>query len=290
MSFGIAGICNFVGQKGQFQQSFIGHIDFESVENSNGGFKVFRLLNEIGDYVMTSQQYIQDIRAFCLANASKDNAEKYSRYFKEGLYNGYGLSAPMMYEKAKEILAKEGLTLTVVMEASHELIRAGKSEEISIMMMTVRGLRKHFTKDTFLLIEKWFTIGIDNWAHADTLGGMLIPEFMSKRIIGIEDLKTWLTAANKYQRRCVPVTLIKTLKTANNYKELFGFIECLMTDAEREVHQGTGWFLREAWKKKPEETEAFLMKWKDTAPRLIFQYATEKMTATGKAAFRRKRK
>ncbi|MBN1143433.1 MAG: DNA alkylation repair protein [Bacteroidales bacterium] len=239
---------------------------------------------------MTSQQYIQDIRAFCLANANKANAEKYSRYFKEGLYNGYGLSAPMMYEKAKEILAREGLTLQVVMESAPELIRAGKSEEISIMMMTVRGLRKHFTKVTFSLIEKWFTIGIDNWAHADTLGGMLIPEFMLKGIIGIEDLNTWLKATNKYQRRCVPVTLIKTLKTTPDYKELFRFIECLMTEAEREVHQGTGWFLREAWKKKPEATETFLMKWKDTAPRLIFQYATEKMTAAGKASFRRKRK
>jgi 3-methyladenine DNA glycosylase AlkD len=157
-------------------------------------------------------------------------------------------------------------------------------------MLTVRGLRKHFTKDTFYLIEKWFSIGIDNWAHADTLGGMLIPEFLSKGIIGTEDLRPWLTSANKYQRRCVPVTLIKILKTTHNYNGLFRFIECLMSDAEREVHQGTGWFLREAWKKKPEETEAFLMKWKNTAPRLIFQYATEKMTAANKTAFRRERK
>jgi 3-methyladenine DNA glycosylase AlkD len=239
---------------------------------------------------MTSQQYIQDIRTFCQANASKANAEKYSRYFKDGLYNGYGLTAPMMYEKAKEILTKEGLTIQIVMEAAPELIRAGKSEEISIMMLTVRGLRKHFTKDTFYLIEKWFSTGIDNWAHADTLGSMLIPEFMLKGIITIEDLRTWLTATNKYQRRCVPVSLIKTLKTSPDYKELFRFIECLMTDPEREVHQGTGWFLREAWKKKPEETETFLMKWKETAPRLIFQYATEKMTAAGKASFRRTRK
>jgi 3-methyladenine DNA glycosylase AlkD len=63
-----------------------------------------------------------------------------------------------------------------------------------------------------------------------------------------------------------------------------------MTDPEREVHQGTGWFLREAWKRKPEETEIFLLKWKDTAPRLIFQYATEKMTAEGKGRFRRHKK
>jgi hypothetical protein len=32
--------------------------------------------------------------------------------------------------------------------------------------------------------------------------------------------------------------------------------------------------------------EPFLLDWKDTAPRLIFQYATEKMTAADKARFR----
>jgi hypothetical protein len=53
------------------------------------------------------------------------------------------------------------------------------------------------------------------------------------------------------------------------------------------VHQGLGWFLREAWKLKRKETEAFLLKWKDNAARLIFQYATEKMTATEKKRFKR---
>ncbi|HEX2394269.1 MAG TPA: DNA alkylation repair protein, partial [Bacteroidales bacterium] len=98
-----------------------------------------------------------------------------------------------------------------------------------------------------------------------------------------------LISENKFQRRSVPVTLIKILKTRENYKDLFTFIECLMSDPEREVHQGTGWFLREAWKKKPSETEEFLLKWKDSAPRLIVQYASEKMTADGKARFKRKK-
>ena len=51
-----------------------------------------------------------------------------------------------------------------------------------------------------------------------------------------------------------------------------------MLDAEREVHQFLGWFLRDAWNIRPSETEAFLLKWKETAPRIIIQYATEKMT------------
>ena len=53
-----------------------------------------------------------------------------------------------------------------------------------------------------------------------------------------------------------------------------------MMDPERVVQQGLGWFLRETWKKHPKAVEAFLLEWKDRSPRLIFQYATEKMPAT----------
>jgi 3-methyladenine DNA glycosylase AlkD len=63
-----------------------------------------------------------------------------------------------------------------------------------------------------------------------------------------------------------------------------------MTDKERVVHQGLGWFLREAWKRYPEPVEEFLMKWKDTAARLIFQYATEKMSKEYREKFRRTKK
>jgi len=46
-------------------------------------------------------------------------------------------------------------------------------------------------------------------------------------------------------------------------------------------------FWKSAWKKRPQPVEKFLMEWKDKSPRLIFQYATEKMAAGARARFRR---
>ncbi len=103
------------------------------------------------------------------------------------------------------------------------------------------------------------------------------------------DFRDWLTSEYKFKRRSVPVTLIKSLKTHKDYPALFRFLEPLMNDPEREVHQGMGWFLREAWKKDAPVTETFLMKWKNTAPRLIIQYATEKMTADQKLKFKKEK-
>ena len=77
------------------------------------------------------------------------------------------------------------------------------------------------------------------------------------------------------------------MKISTDFQPWFTFIEPMMHDPAREVHQGLGWFLRETWKKQPEVAEQFLLRFKDTAPRLIFQYATEKMTAEGKERFMR---
>jgi 3-methyladenine DNA glycosylase AlkD len=231
----------------------------------------------------------KEIHEYCVTLADEANVLKYSRYFKEGHYNGYGLTSKQIYAGAKELLKVPGLTFKTLLDEAPEIISHGKYEETSIMMLMVKGFHKQFSKDTFFSISSWYKYGISNWAHADTLGMLILPLFLQKNLISISDFQSWLISENKFQRRSVPVTLIKILKTRENYKDLFTFIECLMSDPEREVHQGTGWFLREAWKKKPSETEEFLLKWKDSAPRLIVQYASEKMTADGKARFKRKK-
>ena len=89
-------------------------------------------------------------------------------------------------------------------------------------------------------------------------------------------------------RRAVPVALLSLLDGSVKTETLLRFVRPLMEDKERVVHQGVGWFSREAWKRDPAPVETFLMEWKDTAPRLIFQYATEKMTADQKARYRRR--
>ncbi len=70
------------------------------------------------------------------------------------------------------------------------------------------------------------------------------------------------------------------------YQEIIDYCQA-NADPEKKVRQGLGWFLREAWKLQPAPIEAFLLKYKDTAPRLIYQYACEKMGKDEKLKFRR---
>jgi 3-methyladenine DNA glycosylase AlkD len=238
---------------------------------------------------MKAGQLCEDIRSYCRANADEAVVKKYSRYFKEG-YNAYGVPKEKYEEKVELLVNDKSINMKLVLSASRDLVKSGKYEETSFAIRLLSAFSDEFTVATFDKIAKWFEIGIANWAHTDVICGLLIPPFFDRKIISLETLSGWRTAKNKFQRRAVPVAMLTLLKTRKEYAPLFAFIEPLMMDYERVVHQGLGWFLREAWKLKKKETEAFLFKWKNDAARVIFQYATEKMTPEQKKRFRREKK
>jgi 3-methyladenine DNA glycosylase AlkD len=235
---------------------------------------------------MKWKELCDDIRSYCRANADEVVVKKSSRYFKEG-YDAYGLSREKYDAKVDSLLSDNHITMRLVLSASPHLIKSGKFEETSFAIRLLSRFSEDFTAETLEEIGKWFKIGIANWGHTDAICGLLIPPFFERKIVTLEALSGWRTAENKYQRRAVPVAMLALLKSTDDYAPLFAFIEPLMLDNERVVHQGLGWFLREAWKLKRKETEAFLLKWKNDAARLIFQYATEKMTPEQKKRFKK---
>ena len=235
---------------------------------------------------MKTAELIDDIRVYCRANADKKVVAKYSRYFTEG-YDAYGLSREKYEAEVQSLIRDNKVTMKQVLSAAKPLIQSGKYEETSFAIGLLKEFADQFDEKTFKKIEQWFTWGIINWAHCDVLCGFLITPLLEKKLITHQDFADWRRAQNTYQRRAVPVAMLPLLKTAKRYGPLFKFIDPLMMDSEKKVQQGLGWFLREAWKIKPKETEIFLMKWKDQAPRTIFQYATEKMTPAEKQKFRK---
>ncbi len=237
---------------------------------------------------MNPEELLSEIQAYCRSHYHEDNVKKYSRYFREG-YDAYGLSQDELYSKKDQILARPGITLDLLVQASYLLLQQPKYEETSFAIVLLRSFPGSLTRNSFRAIEKWFLLGIRNWAHADVIGGELLSPLLEKGIITLADLESWREAVNKFQRRAVPVSLIKLLKQTKDFDPFYRLIEPMMLDPEREVHQGIGWFLREAWKLKKKETEDLLLRWKDKAPRLIFQYACEKMSPEEKLRFRKSR-
>lgn len=236
---------------------------------------------------MKPEHLYESLLNYCQTHANPELVKKYSRYFKEGVYDAWGLSQALMDIKKAELKKSGEITVDLVFETAPLLMKSGKYEETSFALILITLVKEKLIKSDFNRLNSWFETGITNWAHADYFGMFFLPEIMKQGLIDIHDFSGWITSPHKFQRRCVSVTFIKLLKSDISFQKLFTFVEPLMLDPEREVHQGMGWFLREAWKIKPEETEAFLLKWKDIAPRLIFQYACEKMKPEQKARFKR---
>jgi 3-methyladenine DNA glycosylase AlkD len=182
-------------------------------------------------------------------------------------------------------------------EAGERLFASGKYEEGAIAIQFLVQRRSEIDAQTALGIARWFEAGVRNWAHTDVLCGEVIGPMLKDGRLSLAALAPWRSSPLRFQRRAAVVAIIALLGPWKKGQpptsahralttQLLAFVRPMMLDDERVVHQGLGWFLREAWKRDAKTVEPFLLEFKDTAARLIFQYATERMTAGDKARFR----
>jgi 3-methyladenine DNA glycosylase AlkD len=229
-----------------------------------------------------------EIRRFLKANADQAIVKKYARYFKEG-YDPYGVASEILSPKVDEWfkICEEKLDLRQFLSLCDRLLSSGKYEEGSIAIHFMVRLKDRYNKSLFNTVGKWFERYISNWAHCDEVCRSIVYEFLVNKIIEFKDLLAWTGSPHRWKRRAAPVTLVKVLEKDGSVPQALQIARKLILDPEKVVQQGTGWLLREAWKKSPRRVEDFLYKWKDQAPRLIIQYATEKIDKEKRKKFRR---
>ncbi len=239
---------------------------------------------------MTTRAIASEIRSFCSAHADSRQVARYARFFREG-YDAFGVPQES-FDKQRDIWLekyRDAMGLAGFLALGDILVKTGKYEEASYAISFIIPFKKEWTKETFQRVGCWLEQGICNWAHSDFLCGEVLNPCLGQKIVAVSAMKDWRKSESKWKRRAVPVALLAFAKMPAKISPLLRFIRPMMLDKERVVHQGLGWFLREAWKINPQVVEPFLLGWKDNAPRLIFQYATEKMTPRQKARFRAKK-
>jgi len=237
------------------------------------------------------EKKFREIRQFCEENANPENVKKYSRFFTEG-YDAYGIDKDTFIAQRDAWIREwaEDFSFQDYLELGDKLIATGKYEEASFAVSFTYCNTHNFTRETFEKLGSWLENGIINWGHTDVLSGMALSYFFTSNLLEIEVFSNWIKSASIWKRRAIPVTLVEIVKKDMAIERIFAVIDPLMQDEAKKVQQGLGWLLREAWKKEPSLTEAFLLKWKDSCGRTIIQYATEKMTKEYRLKFRRNKK
>ncbi len=231
------------------------------------------------------QAILRVVEKYCLDHENPANVDKYANYFREG-YDAYGLSEAEVYALRDNILANHKLSPVEYAELGWHLFATGKYEFGSLAILLIKHHKDELNRDVFDWIQKWLDNGVENWAHVDMICSSLLSAFLENGIVELPDFESWRSSDSKWTRRAVPVALLN-MRKVSPIDELLDFIEPLMNDRDRVVHQGLGWFLREAWKLEHNLVEDFLKKHKQHCDRLIIQYATEKMNSDKKQKFRR---
>ena len=236
------------------------------------------------------EKRFKEIRKFCELHVNPANVKKYSRFFTEG-YDAYGLDKDTLLSQRDKWLEewKNEFSIEDYLLLGDKLVSTGKYEEASFAITFLYSNFDKLKPEMFDKIGLWLENGIANWGHTDVLSEMVLAFFFKSKMIEIEVLNSWISSKSIWKRRAIPVTLIEILKEGVEVERIFAIITPIMEDDAKKVQQGLGWLLRETWKKYPELTEDFLLKWKDTCGRTIIQYATEKMAKEERLRFRRKK-
>ncbi len=100
---------------------------------------------------MSPAELLLEIRTYCIANADAERLKTSQRFFKEE-FVGYGLTAPQVYSKVKEMLKRDDFDLKTIQEAAPILMKDSMFEEISMGLLLLDGLWKQFTPETFQTI------------------------------------------------------------------------------------------------------------------------------------------
>lgn len=233
------------------------------------------------------KKIIKEIKKVLEANKNLRRAKKYSKFFTEG-YDAYGLDKKTFEQKRAEWFDKykEVLGLNGFLNLGSELLKSGKYEEASLAITFPCFYKNEISKKDLKRFKSWLDNGIQNWAHTDILCGDLIKSMLLEKIIDYTDLAGWMYSKSKWTRRAVPVSLLYLAQKKIDHRKMLVFIKPLIYDDQRVVQQGVGWFLREIWKVKPTPVETFLLNYKEMMPRLIIQYATEKMSKEEKQKYK----
>jgi hypothetical protein len=234
---------------------------------------------------------LSELDSLCRRFADPVRAAKYQRYFVEG-YDAYGVDITdpgWAAERQAWFDAHRDLGLRGFLDLGVGLFATGKYEHGALAIWFLMQHRDALGPKAITGIGRWFDGGVRNWAHTDVICGELIGPRLAAGAVRVDSLGPWRSSPHKFKRRAVPVSLVTLVKTTREAAPLLAFVRPLLHDTEKVVQQGAGWFLREAWKLQPVPVERVLLDVKDTAPRLVFQYATEKMTPAARARYRRGR-
>jgi hypothetical protein len=127
----------------------------------------------------------------------------------------------------------------------------------SLAVLLIKHHRDEAEPGMCSLDSKVVDHGVENWAHADMICSSLLSIFLRNGIVELPDFEPWLIRKANGTRRAVPVGPASHAQ-GKPPRRTPGIHRAFDERPGQVVHQGLGWFLREAWKLEHQLVEDFL--------------------------------
>lgn len=222
------------------------------------------------------------IRYELKSGGSAQHAAGVQWFFKDEIQFRGWYTAPLRsaaVQTRKNILREQ--SLDYLMKVADALFHGNILEEKVFAVFLLEKLTAQLGDKDFQVFESWL-MRVSTWADHDGLASYLLGPMLASEPKRSARVFVWAKNKNRWHRRAAAVALIRGARVGLFEEEIIRISNLLLSDEDDMVQKGLGWLLREWTRDFPERAVPYLMKIRDSAPRLVLRTACEKLSGTQK--------
>ncbi len=223
-------------------------------------------------------KYIADhIRRVLKDGGSAPHAEGVQRFFKEEIQSRGWYAAELRKVAVRfrrTILHEKGLEFLI--KVADDLFSGAVLEEKGFAVCLLQTLTAKFGDAEFRLFEAWLD-RISSWADHDGLVHYLIAPMIVAKPARAAMVFRWAKSSDRWHRRAACVALIQGARKKMFFPQIKRLANVLLRDEDDMVQKGLGWLLRETAKFDARRAVPYLMKIRNSSPRLVLRTACERL-------------
>lgn len=199
-------------------------------------------------------------------------------HFRMDVSHFLGVPTPMVRKiSGQQARTMKALSLDEVLAQCDALLQTGLYECRIIAFDLAWRRRKALTPAHFSLFERWLHSYVDDWSDCDDLCTHPLGYLLAQYPALAANTRSWTSSSNRWVRRGSAVSLIYGLRRGLLLEDTLQNAEALLTETDDLVRKGYGWMLKEAGKSFPEKLPGFLLKHRNSMPRMALRYAVAKL-------------
>ena len=210
------------------------------------------------------KEFTKGLQELLKSNVDGDSTKNYKRIIPDtGKF--YGVPLPILRLISAEIgkfIQKETTKAPLLLET------IWNESSFEARQIAGKSLEKFGPKNPKVCLDFISSVlpDLDNWANCDNLAicGVKPIVYQSPELV-LPLSEKWIKDKNKWIRRFGVVSLLGYKKIQITDK-VFGILDLVMENKDKDIKRAVSWILREITKKNPDEVAEFLMKWAKANP------------------------